>query len=379
MSHDEFDPYRQWLGIEHAEQPVDHYRLLGLPRFEGDPEIIAAAADERMRHVRSFQTGPRGIHTQRLLNELAAAKLRLLDPKAKRLYDERLRAGPGADEEDDPLLNAPEVILPAAVDTPQLDPMAPLDPQRVSPAPGLPTSTPAPPTGSPRPLVTPVISAGARRGRSPGVPTASAQAGAAPGLLRNLLTFSVGVLVIALLVWMLGNVIQPRNRQPPGQDLAGDPVQAADGGAGGGTPAVPVVAQRVDGEFLLTAENARIEGSAPRRVTSGSRTIIQDWENADDFLSWRIDVRQGNLFDVRLTYAVDDDAAEGRVCLTIGEVSKNRDLRESGGPEAWITDQFPIALNQRGVQTVTLRAVTKPGREVMRFHSIQLEPKRSRN
>src|SRR5689334_11192543 len=85
-----FDPYEQWLGIEPHEQPADHYRLLGLARFETDRERILAAADERMAHVRSFQTGPRGALTQKLLNELATARICLLDPQAKAVYDASL-------------------------------------------------------------------------------------------------------------------------------------------------------------------------------------------------------------------------------------------------------------------------------------------------
>ena len=31
-----FDPYYRWLGIPPGEQPPDHYRLLGIERFEAD-------------------------------------------------------------------------------------------------------------------------------------------------------------------------------------------------------------------------------------------------------------------------------------------------------------------------------------------------------
>ena len=44
MTEADFDPYWQWLGIAPHEQPADHYRLLGLPRYENDPAKIAAAA-----------------------------------------------------------------------------------------------------------------------------------------------------------------------------------------------------------------------------------------------------------------------------------------------------------------------------------------------
>ena len=50
-----FDPYRKWLGIPPAEQPPDHYRLLGIGRFEDDPDTISNAADRQMTHLRTFQ------------------------------------------------------------------------------------------------------------------------------------------------------------------------------------------------------------------------------------------------------------------------------------------------------------------------------------
>lgn len=87
---DDFDPYQQWLGIAPHERPIDHYRLLGLARFEMNVAAIGAAADERMTLVRSFQTGPRGAFTQRLLNELATARVCLLNPQTKATYDDFL-------------------------------------------------------------------------------------------------------------------------------------------------------------------------------------------------------------------------------------------------------------------------------------------------
>jgi len=68
-----FDAYHRWLGIPSAEQPPDHYRLLGVPRFEADPDVIQSAADQRMAHLRTVQTGPHGELSQKLLNEVAAA------------------------------------------------------------------------------------------------------------------------------------------------------------------------------------------------------------------------------------------------------------------------------------------------------------------
>ena len=89
---EQFDPYRKWLGIPERDQPPHHYRLLGIEPFEDDQEVIANAADARMAHIKTFQAGKHSDHSQRLLNELAAAKVCLLTPAKKAEYDRLLRA-----------------------------------------------------------------------------------------------------------------------------------------------------------------------------------------------------------------------------------------------------------------------------------------------
>ena len=88
---DEFDPYHRWLGIPPEEQPPHHYRLLGINAFEANPEVIRDAAQQRMAHVRTYQLGKSQSLSQRILNELAAAKACLSDAKQKAIYDAQLR------------------------------------------------------------------------------------------------------------------------------------------------------------------------------------------------------------------------------------------------------------------------------------------------
>ena len=87
-----FDPYHRWLGIPPNEQPTNHYRLLGLSLWESDANVIESAADRQMAHVRSFAGGPHSLASQRLLNELSAAKLCLLDAAIKAAYDTAISA-----------------------------------------------------------------------------------------------------------------------------------------------------------------------------------------------------------------------------------------------------------------------------------------------
>ena len=105
---DHFDPYHKWLGIPPAEQPPDLYRLLGVVRFEADPDVISNAADQRMAHLRRFQTGPHGAESQRLLNEVAAARVVLLHDEKKMSYD----LGLDAEQPAAPEAAAPPVVAP---------------------------------------------------------------------------------------------------------------------------------------------------------------------------------------------------------------------------------------------------------------------------
>jgi hypothetical protein len=86
-----FDPYHQWLGIQPAEQPPNHYRLLGLAPFEDQPHVIESAADRQIAHLRSLATGPHAALAQRLLGEVMAAKVCLLQASPRAAYDAELR------------------------------------------------------------------------------------------------------------------------------------------------------------------------------------------------------------------------------------------------------------------------------------------------
>lgn len=91
MNQTAFDPYLKWLGIRTPQRPPDHYALLGLRAFEDDSDVIANAADRQMAHVKTFQSGQFAELSQRLLNELAAAQVCLLNPAQKQAYDQRLK------------------------------------------------------------------------------------------------------------------------------------------------------------------------------------------------------------------------------------------------------------------------------------------------
>lgn len=87
----EFDAYHKWLGIPPRDQPPNHYRLLGIELFESDADVIDTAADQRMAFLRVCATGEYADVAEKLLNELAAGRLCLLDLRRRTEYDARLK------------------------------------------------------------------------------------------------------------------------------------------------------------------------------------------------------------------------------------------------------------------------------------------------
>lgn len=121
-----FDPYLKWLGIRCPEQQPDHYRLLGLERFEDDPNIITHAADSRIAFLRWKRGEPQGALADRLIDEITQAKACLLNAERKRAYDMVL-AGPDPIEPEAELLGQEPPLPPEpATPAPEIE-IAPVD------------------------------------------------------------------------------------------------------------------------------------------------------------------------------------------------------------------------------------------------------------
>jgi hypothetical protein len=194
-----FDPYHVWLGIPREDQPPNHYRLLGIRQFESNRDVIDNMADQRMTHLRTFQTGKNSKHSQKLLNEVAAARLCLLGEKTKQEYDQKLRASlappSGASL-------APQPGSPSASQSRRTSAAA-------APPPPLPLSreslrrTPAPPTHG--------------RPASQSVAPNSLPAGSSSARRRSLYGPLVGgsIALIAVIGLGIGYAVMKQHEQPP--------------------------------------------------------------------------------------------------------------------------------------------------------------------
>ena len=131
---EKFNPYIEWLGIPEHQLPPTHYRLLGVETYESNTTVISNAADRAMLFIRTFQTGPHSAESQRVLNEISAARVCLLNKKKKAEYDESLREkGVDVSPKKEPEASSAQPSVSAAVpraasvkaifeEEPQLDP-----------------------------------------------------------------------------------------------------------------------------------------------------------------------------------------------------------------------------------------------------------------
>lgn len=84
------DVYRDWLGIQDAARPLNHYQLLRLTKFEDSGSTVRKHYQKMTSHVRRYAASDMTGRAQSLLNELTAAMLCLTDAQRKREYDAKL-------------------------------------------------------------------------------------------------------------------------------------------------------------------------------------------------------------------------------------------------------------------------------------------------
>jgi hypothetical protein len=310
---DDFDPYRDWLNIATPQRPPNHYALLGLSELESNAAKVAAAADERMREVRSHQVGPRGKFTQKLLNELSVAKLCLLDPRAKATYDAALTAQRPAAA---PVFAAPCV--------------------------------PSPPSSPPPPVAAPPvggkIAAPPKPHRSMADEIERSRGGS------NLWWVPLAALFLCVIAAASGGMYlysqRPVTNSPdhPQEDRKTPEVEPE--------PEL-VIEQEGSGDLNLPLAVADLTGGVASAQTGGE-THLANW-NADDAAArWKFKLVRPAVFQLRLRYEASR-AGGARFQFRVGNETKTRDISNGA-----ITDEFFWRITRGGRQELELSVLDLP-------------------
>lgn len=346
-----FDPYDQWLGIPPTERPPDHYRLLGLARYEGDSARIEAAADERMRLVCKHLTGPHAALTQPLLAELAAARECLLSPQAKSEYDDRLRSGSASAA---PLARVIAVPTAAAFPPPVAMPVA-----ATVPPPPAPAMAASPPAAN--------QSAGALKAEETDVgeiPPASGRS-----FVLTFLGMAAAVVLVALATYGIGRQIwsathvadRPAEKAPadvdqpqevnPGEHPAGEKPERSRQQA----KKAVVVMQEGSQDVNLTPATAILTGNVKLKPIGGDE-LLDNWSQEGDQAQWTFKLLRPGFFRMDLTYAALDEAGETTITALLDEAElETLTLRPTGNLEMWRAEQNTIPITTGGEHTLAVR------------------------
>lgn len=347
-----FDPYREWLGIAPQEQPADFYRLLGVVRFEPDPGRIAAAADQRMALVRSFQMGPRGVYTQRLLNELAAARVTLLTPQSRAAYDTALAQH-----------RSPAAAAARAAFAPHFTPHT-----AVEEPPILPPAVP-PPIAEPRRHAAPV----AAKPEAPDEESLDHEPRRSWWPVALLLGIPA-VLLGGVIAWGWIGPGKLGAKGTPADIAADDGSQTKDAEPPPKpAPKAIVVLQEGSGEVLLTPATALISGSVELAV-SGTEEVLIGWSGPEAAAEWRFRLVKAGVFNAEATYASSPAAAGTDLELLVGEMPRPIPLRDSGGLDQFITDSIKLFVTTSGESTLIVRPGQQADGDWLVLKSVRLVP-----
>ena len=133
------DFYTEWLDVPPGPRPPDYYTLLGVDVFCGDQDAIEQATRRQLTRLDEFSLYPdRDTRdaVQDMMNEVARARVDLVNPKRRLTYDQKLarRLGVAVPAEPAPADEAETQIAPP----PQAPaPVEPQPPPKAAPAPAV--------------------------------------------------------------------------------------------------------------------------------------------------------------------------------------------------------------------------------------------------
>jgi hypothetical protein len=318
-----FDPFRDWLEIEPHEHPVDHYRLLGIRRFESNPEMIEAAADERMNRIRSYQTGPRGRLTQPILNAISKARLCLLDRQKRADYDHQLQGLDQLTQEGD----EGEVTAEQSAEI----------------------------SLAIKDLHWTINDLGIRR-RS-----------RLPWISAVVVMVMVEAIGIGLWIRQRSNSDAEVEQEEP-LPVVEEPPAKEDG--------LVVVGQEATGEVNLSVSVAEVKGE--NMQLDIARQQVHGWKTADDWVRWRFHVVDGlGSFLLKVEYAAEEQSGGGEFSVQLDDQDPTlMDVVSTGSRTQFRNDEKYVMIKSTGEHTLTLRARRLVGDELMVLRSIKLVPTR---
>ena len=130
-----------------------------------------------------------------------------------------------------------------------------------------------------------------------------------------------------------------------------------------------------NGSIILSAEGAKIHGKTARFESDENKRCIGYWTNANDWLSWRLEVPRNGDYDVFLTWACPA-GVEGTDFSIKVRGNSSRELRakveKTNSWKDFKKRKIGRLFLVNGVQQISLKPLEKRGIAVMNLRSIEL-------
>lgn len=108
------------------------------------------------------------------------------------------------------------------------------------------------------------------------------------------------------------------------------------------------------------------------RYRNYNRDYVADWSVPGEGIRWEVDVLREGAYEVELTYGCEPEDAGGRFELVLGRARLEGKIEPGGSRDVWLVRNAGRIRLPRGRGTLTIRALTVPGRELMTLHKLRL-------
>jgi alpha-L-fucosidase len=135
----------------------------------------------------------------------------------------------------------------------------------------------------------------------------------------------------------------------------------------------PPVTQDTDNGFILDSSNAATRGKAKKLFNRDGRFYIANWKEPEDSITWHVLVSRTGTYRLKLRYAASE--AGSKYSVEAGEQAVSGTVARTGD---WFQygnfDAGEITFAKAGPQTIRIQPAGRYVRNLMYFHSLEVEP-----
>ena len=139
-------------------------------------------------------------------------------------------------------------------------------------------------------------------------------------------------------------------------------------------PSTQPVRQASDGSILLHARDVTIHGTTVRFEPDPHKNTVGFWTRKEDWVSWTFDVAEPGKFQVIILQGCGKGSGGSEVQLAVAGQELQFTVRDTGGFQNFVERDIGSVDLTKGLQTVEVRPLTKPGVAVMDLRQILLKP-----